>query len=49
MTEYIQVFTTIVGRDAAQKLADVVLGQRLAACVQIAGPIHLPRSQQAVW
>jgi len=39
MTEYIQVFTTIVGRDAAQKLADVVVGQRLAACVQIVGPI----------
>ena len=39
MTEYIQVFTTIAGRDAAQKLADVVVGQRLAACVQIVGPI----------
>jgi periplasmic divalent cation tolerance protein len=39
MTEFIQVATTIDSREAADKLAAHLVELRLAACVQIAGPI----------
>lgn len=39
MTEYIEVHTTIDSREAAQKIADALVSQRLAACVQVSGPI----------
>ncbi|HFQ90842.1 MAG TPA: divalent-cation tolerance protein CutA [Desulfobulbus sp.] len=35
MTEYIQVVTTVETREQAEKIAEEVLGSRLAACVQI--------------
>ena len=39
MTDFIEVHTTIDSRDAAQKIAETVVAKRLAACVQISGPI----------
>lgn len=36
---YITVQTTIASKEGAQKIADALVRQRLAACVQIAGPI----------
>lgn len=39
MTEYIQVITTLDSREAAEKLAGLVLEKRLGACVQILGPV----------
>lgn len=39
MTEYIQVLTTTGSKDDAQKIASSAVGKRLAACVQILGPI----------
>ena len=36
---YITVQTTIDSKEGAQKIADALVRQRLAACVQIAGPI----------
>jgi periplasmic divalent cation tolerance protein len=35
----VQVVTTIDGRDAAQAIADALVGERLAACVQVSGPL----------
>lgn len=35
----VQVVTTIDDRAAAQALADALVGERLAACVQVSGPI----------
>jgi periplasmic divalent cation tolerance protein len=42
MTEYkyLQVTTTTESRSDAESIADVLLDQRLAACVQIIGPIQ---------
>lgn len=40
MTDYIQVLTTVPTRDAAHAIADALLNARLAACVQIVGPIE---------
>ena len=37
--KYIQVVTTISGKVGAEKIADALIKERLAACVQIAGPI----------
>lgn len=37
--EHIQVFTTAGSRDEAQRLANGLVDGRLAACVQIVGPI----------
>jgi periplasmic divalent cation tolerance protein len=39
MPEYIQVVTTTARRDEAERIAITLVEQRLAACVQIIGPI----------
>lgn len=39
MTEYIQVATTAGSREEAEKIATTLVQQRLAACVQISGPL----------
>ncbi len=39
MTDFIEVHTTIDSSEAAQKIAEAVVGKRLAACVQVSGPI----------
>lgn len=38
MEGILQVSTTIDSRDAAQRIAESLVEQRLAACVQVAGP-----------
>lgn len=39
MSEFIQVVTTLDSREAAEKIARLLVEGRLAACAQIAGPI----------
>ena len=39
MEGIVQVSTTIDSREAAQRIAESLVEQRLAACVQVAGPI----------
>jgi periplasmic divalent cation tolerance protein len=39
MNEYLQVVTTTASREDAQKIAETLIQDRLAACVQIIGPI----------
>ncbi len=39
MTEYIQVTTTTETKEDAQKIAHSIVEKRLAACVQVIGPI----------
>lgn len=39
MSEYIQVLTSIDSREGAEKIAQTLVERRLAACVQIIGPI----------
>ena len=39
MPSFIQVFTTVEKREDARKIAEVVVGRRLAACVHVVGPI----------
>ena len=39
MPEYIQVVTTTEHREDAQRIARTLVEQRLAACVQVVGPI----------
>jgi periplasmic divalent cation tolerance protein len=39
MTEHIQVVTTTSSRDEAERIARVLVDERLAACVQVLGPI----------
>ena len=39
MEEYIQVFTTTEEKNDAEKMAKVLVEKRLAACVQVIGPI----------
>ncbi|HLI87759.1 MAG TPA: divalent-cation tolerance protein CutA [Ktedonobacteraceae bacterium] len=39
MTDFLIVYTAIDSRDGAQKIAEAVVGQRLAACCWISGPI----------
>ncbi len=36
---YLLVITTVDNEEAARTLADIVLGRRLAACIQIIGPM----------
>lgn len=40
MTDAMQVFTTVDSTDAANAIARVLVERRLAACVQILGPIQ---------
>lgn len=40
MTDYIQVLTTTPTKDAAERVARVLLNAKLAACVQLIGPIE---------
>jgi periplasmic divalent cation tolerance protein len=39
MSDYIQVVTTAGTRDDAQRIARALVEERLAACVQVAGPV----------
>ena len=39
MTEFIQIVTTVETAADAERIANALLTQRLAACVQIVGPI----------
>jgi len=39
MAEFIEVHTTIDSKEAAQKIAETIVSKRLAACVQVSGPI----------
>ena len=39
MAELVQVITTIDSAAAAQALADTLVAERLAACVQVTGPV----------
>ncbi len=39
MTNFIQGMTAIGSKEDAQKVANAIVGQRLASCVQIIGPI----------
>jgi periplasmic divalent cation tolerance protein len=39
MSEFIQVSTTIDDRDKAQRIAEALIERKLAACVQVAGPV----------
>ena len=38
--DYIQVFTTVDNKEAAERIAKSIVEKRLAACVQIVGPIE---------
>lgn len=40
MTDFIQVTTAVDNAEDAQTIASAVVGQRLAACVQVIGPIQ---------
>ncbi len=40
MSDFIQVLTTCASQDEARQIARVLVEQRLAACVQIVGPIE---------
>jgi periplasmic divalent cation tolerance protein len=37
--EYVQVLTTVASEEDAKRIADDLLDRRLAACVQVVGPI----------
>ena len=39
MSEYIQIATTVATKEEAEGLAGMLVEQRLAACVQVLGPI----------
>ena len=39
MPEFVQVLTTVANREEAESIARALVEQRLAACVQILGPI----------
>jgi periplasmic divalent cation tolerance protein len=39
MPECIEVHTTIDSKEGAQRIAEAIVSQRLAACVQVSGPI----------
>jgi periplasmic divalent cation tolerance protein len=40
MTDFIQVMTTVAKRDDAEDIARKLVGERLAACVQVIGPVQ---------
>lgn len=39
MSEYVQVVTTTDSRESANQMAENLVGAKLAACVQVSGPI----------
>ncbi|TMC18529.1 MAG: divalent-cation tolerance protein CutA [Chloroflexi bacterium] len=39
MTDFIQVTTTVDTKEGAQKIAEILVKSRLAACVHVSGPI----------
>jgi periplasmic divalent cation tolerance protein len=39
-TEYVQVLTTVGSEEEAERISSLLVDRRLAACVQIAGPIR---------
>lgn len=39
MTDYVQVLTTVSSPEEAERICDALVEDRLAACVQVAGPI----------
>jgi len=39
MAEFIQIMTTVDSQEGAQKIAESLVSRRLAACVQVSGPI----------
>lgn len=39
MTDYVQVLTTAGSEEEAQRICDALIEDRLAACVQVAGPV----------
>lgn len=39
MAEYLQVMTTAGSEEEAERISSVLIDRRLAACVQVAGPI----------
>lgn len=39
MSDYIQLYTTAPSRDEAERIARMLVERRLAACVQVLGPI----------
>jgi periplasmic divalent cation tolerance protein len=40
VSEYVQVLTTVSSEEEARQISDLLLHGRLAACVQIVGPIE---------
>ena len=40
MSDYIQMVTTTNSTDLARRIADTLVKEKLAACVQISGPIY---------
>lgn len=40
MSSFVQVSTTVEKREDAARIAETVLGKKLAACVQVIGPIR---------
>lgn len=40
MTPYIQVVTTVASQEEARRMAEHLVQQRLAACVQVSGPVE---------
>ena len=40
MSEYVQVLTTVGSEEEAERLSSALVDRRLAACVQIIGPIR---------
>lgn len=39
MSDYLQVITTTASGDEARLIAEALVGERLAACVQVVGPV----------
>jgi periplasmic divalent cation tolerance protein len=39
MTDYLQIFTTVEHKEDAEKIAKILVEKRIAACVQIIGPL----------
>ena len=39
MSEYVQIITTTNSRESANQIAEKLVGEKLAACAQVSGPI----------